>query len=302
MPSILRAAAERLVLRARAVTTPQPRRIYHFHCKKTGGTSVNHAFLSLGAEDAASLQSRLVANPAHSAVSGDLIYAAWDLRTINTGNFFYAFSHQPVRRLHLPPDTFTFTCLRNPARRLVSYFDNWQRVKKNAPDRIDVFFPKSLRQCPDEFVSFLRALPPHETQHQLRMFSKSGSVEEATARIAMLDHVMFTEDFAGGLSQLSNKLDIPLAPLHKKRSEQGYEPTDADLDLAQSLVADEVRFFTGLWNTTFVPHAAPPAATGSVAAGGDVRSDHAGDGYPLPGPKRSGAKSATDSGDRPAIS
>lgn len=53
------------------------------------------------------------------------------------------------------------------------------------------------------------------------MFSRSFDIDEAVQNIVNLNFVMFTEDFANGLNELSERLDLKLELYHGK---SGYDP------------------------------------------------------------------------------
>ena len=83
------------------------KRMYLVHIRKTGGTSLNNMFLALSGEDPKNLYDQLALARNHRLISNGLIYVGWNLRLINRGEYYYAFSHTPFHKLDLPEKTFT---------------------------------------------------------------------------------------------------------------------------------------------------------------------------------------------------
>jgi len=111
----------------------EPRRIYHFHIRKTGGSSLDSAFLALGGPALGTIAER--AKFDENLVEGNgLRFVHHDLGLIAGGDYFFASSHEPIFRVELPPGTFTVTILRDPVKRAVSYLRYllWARANPGA--------------------------------------------------------------------------------------------------------------------------------------------------------------------------
>jgi hypothetical protein len=114
---------------------PAYERIYHFHVRKTAGTSLNRAFWGLGGLGDAVMRHP---NQVGRRLSGNgLVFVRDDARLIEQGDYFFASSHTPAYMLALPKGTFTVTILRDPAARVVSYYRylRWARENPTAFDR-----------------------------------------------------------------------------------------------------------------------------------------------------------------------
>ena len=98
-------------------------RMYLVHIRKTGGTSLNNMFLSVSGYDSQALYQELANRPTHRVIRNGLVFVGWDIASINRGLYFYAFSHHPFHKLSLPERTFTFSCLRDPMKRVVSHYN-----------------------------------------------------------------------------------------------------------------------------------------------------------------------------------
>lgn len=215
------------------------RRIYHYHVRKSAGTSLNSAFWALGGTSLESMSSKRV-------VRGRYVFVRHDRRLIQQGYYFFANSHWPAYRLKLPPATFTVTILRDPLARLVSYYRylTWARDDAQAP-RLDPSYPllaKEIGFLGDSFATFMHNLPPQHLMTQLWMFSKDLEVEEAIDRVTSCSAVGFTEQFESFLSGLSRRLNLPLAIKHERRFAAKVELSTSDLDIARELLAPEIAF------------------------------------------------------------
>lgn len=110
-------------------------RIYHFHIRKTAGTSLDSAFLALGDPDLGTIAERAKFDENLVERNG-LRFVHHDLALIAEGDYFFASSHQPIFQVSLPADTFTLTILRDPVARAVSYLRYllWARANPTAYD------------------------------------------------------------------------------------------------------------------------------------------------------------------------
>lgn len=190
------------------------RRIYFVHIRKTGGTSLNHMFLSLMSEDSQKLYQELCA--AHAVARKDLRVVGWRPDLIAEGNYFYGFSHLPLHELRLPAETFTVTCFRDPVKRVVSLYHMLREyAATNNPH------PCMKRQGPwlgDSFDDFIDRIPPEDLLRQIYMFSKTFAVREAAEKIGQLGHVMFLEQFDAGVTILNEKTGLDLQPRRERKS------------------------------------------------------------------------------------
>jgi hypothetical protein len=212
-------------------------RVYHYHVRKTEGTSLNSAFLGLidyGLKDYAG----------RSFIQKDgFIFINHDKSLIEQGNYFFAHSHYPAHELKLPERTFTITVLRNPLDRLMSYYSYlvWAR---DAPDasKLEPAFAqlrKEMRWLGQDFGDFVELLPREHLLNQLYMFSAGFSVPEAVKRIAACNFVLFTSHFADDLAHLSHILYVALKLKWERRFGKRRIPSLAELQKAHALLAPE---------------------------------------------------------------
>lgn len=217
------------------------KRIYHYHIRKTGGTSINMMFLSLGGEGGDKVYSKLLKSPIHRNVSGDKIFVGWHKRLINKGHFFYAYSHIPAHYLRLPQDTFTITCLRDPVKRVISHYKMILEYKTTGK------IPKAeVKWLGNSFEDFLYNIPKEHLLNQLYMFSRSYSVDEAYERIINCSHYLLSDDFAHGVDTLSAKLGIKLEAIHVRKSAIEVTIDPKNLKLLRSMLEEEIQLYEKL--------------------------------------------------------
>jgi hypothetical protein len=162
----LRPSVDRALLRASRIqdNTIKPRlpdgseRIYFHHIRKASGTSVYRSFLSLGGEEPTAVEYRMAESMFTRATSNGFVFASGNAEVIEEGNYFFATSmHLPAHKVSLPERTFSFTVLRDPVMRVISYYhylvagDNNDEVWRVEEDE---------RRLADEgFAAFLDRVP-----------------------------------------------------------------------------------------------------------------------------------------------
>lgn len=220
------------------------KRFYLFHIRKTGGTSLNHMFLSLGDQENTALYDRLSCTSEHRIVSGNKVFVGWDKKIIEEGNYFYAFSHIPFHLLNLPKDTFTITCLRNPVDRVISHYKMLLHYRKN-----NIQHPCMLTEgewLGNGFEDFLERIPKKHLLNQLYMFSSSYNIEEAYQNIISSSFYFFTEEFQKGILNLSEKSNYALEIQHVRKHENVVNIEDKLMKLLEQFLAPEFILYEKL--------------------------------------------------------
>jgi hypothetical protein len=98
------------------------RRIYHVHIRKTAGTSLNRIFMAASGGDENLIYNKVASSLTHTFNENGYKYTGYCCRSINRGNYFYAYSHLPYWKLDLPEYTFKFTSFRDPVLRVLSHY------------------------------------------------------------------------------------------------------------------------------------------------------------------------------------
>ena len=219
-------------------------RVYLYHVRKTGGTSLSESFLALGGEDPAAVRRRL-GEGWGIARSRDVALAAHARPALQGGRYLFGWSHIPAWDIELPPRTFTVTVLRDPAARVASLYsyladpaaDEGQPFPAPAGER---------RRAAAGFERFLELTPREELLGQLAMFSEGCDPAEAAARIERCSLAFRLQNMEPALAELSRLTGRRLQPRHARRSASRFEPSDAQGARLRELLAPEYELLERL--------------------------------------------------------
>jgi len=222
------------------------KRVYHFHVRKTAGTSLNSSFWALAGLDLRAMSDRPVAE------GNGLKVVRGDPRLIEEGDYFFANSHQPAYLLRLPPDTYTITILRDPAARVISYYRYllWARSNPTArqaePFIDDVVAESSfldrrlsLRRREASFRDFLDRVPPERLLTQLHMFSERLDPSEAAEGALSCSATCFTETYPADLKRIAAELQLDLREKRERSFGEKVVLTDDENELLRERLAPE---------------------------------------------------------------
>ena len=193
------------------------RRIYHHHVRKTGGTSLNRAFLGLGGEDPERVHWRMRGALHATRSNGLRLRRAMIRRYLERGYYTYGWHHAPAWSLTLPPETFTITVLRDPISRVLSLYrylidpgaDDDQPFKAGRSERL---------RAAGGFESFLRLTPREDLLNQLHMFSPHFDPAEAAEGVRACSAWFMTERLDLGIDELNQRLGLELHHRWDRRS------------------------------------------------------------------------------------
>jgi len=201
-------------------------------------------FLSLSGEDSSYLYSRLAQSSDHRLLSNGKIYVGWNVKYINEGSYFYAFSHTPFHRLSLPAKTFTVSCFRDPVKRVVSHYNMLMEFHVNKIDH--PCMATEAKWLGNNFDDFLSKVPKEHLLNQIYMFSPNFDVSEAVSNVQKLDHIFFSNNFNKGIDELNEKIGLTLKPIHIRKA--AYKPQISDDSQAalKEMLHDEYRFLDSI--------------------------------------------------------
>jgi hypothetical protein len=214
-------------------------RVYYFHVRKTGGTSLAHSFLALGAEDPGRVERRMRLPPFCTA-SGDYRYVYQDRPLLRRGHWFFGYGHGPAETLQLPERTFKVTILRDPVERVLSLYRYLIDPDADAGQTFHAL-AHEREWAGTGFMAFLDRVSPQQLRHQLHMFSLAGDVDEAAERILDCDCLLFTETLDGDLRRLGSLLGVQLAPRRVRSSAAAYVPTESERARLAELLEPEYQ-------------------------------------------------------------
>lgn len=221
-------------------------RVYHYHIRKSAGTSINAAFWHL---DNLTLQSI----GKQSVILGrKRSYVRINLNYIENVNFFYANSHFPMWQVHLPDNTFTFTVLRDPYERLVSLYKYYKWVEitdYKIGEELDPSFNylKSQKYLQNKsFGEFIDILSKKYLFGNLYMFSERLDVDEAMKNLSKVNKVYFQDNVSFAVEDLKKSLslkELELPKPQRKFNNNNFEITQIEKEKAISVLKCEIEFY-----------------------------------------------------------
>ena len=216
------------------------KRVYHYHIRKTAGTSLNLAFFSEHGEDESKfVHSELTRQRLNSrAINRDEVFVGWDRNLLSKGHYLYGFSHSPMHQLKIPKDTFTVSIFRDPVKRVLSHYNMLRHYLSDGRFQAQIK-PERDWASPD-FATFLQNIPRQHLQNQLYMFSKNFDLDEAYENIIGLDYVMFTETFEEDLERLSKRIDRRLLPHREKNYGKKHIPDESQILRLREMMQPEI--------------------------------------------------------------
>lgn len=218
------------------------RNIYHFHTRKTGGSSINHMFLSLSGKKSDLLIKKLSKHHNHTLLINKKVYIGWNLDLLNKGSFYYGFSHYPFSMVNLKDSTYSFTIFRDPAKRVLSHYNMLLNYIKNGFEHPCMKTEK--KWIGKSFLEFLDRIPKEHLLNQLQMFSPSYDINEAASNVNKLNNYFKLEDFDNCIKILNKDLNLNLKKMHIKKSTLEYKAKDHELEYLKKLLKKEYKFLS----------------------------------------------------------
>lgn len=213
------------------------KRVYNFHIRKTGGTSLNNSFLEISGGNSGELYNNLAISLAYRIEKNSKVFVGWNKSLIEGGNYFFAFSHIPYHKIKLPPETFTITCFRDPLVRVISHYKMLLYYKQNKINHPCMNLES--RWLGKSFSDFILRIPSEHLLGQLYMFSEIFDISEALNRLKKINCIMFTENFSAGIETINNLTGLKLESRHQRKSELNLALPEGDLSLLREKLEKE---------------------------------------------------------------
>lgn len=220
------------------------KRFYHYHCRKTAGTSLAKMFLSIDGGNGDKLFKQLGQQSNQSMLVDDKIFVGWDKDLIEQGDYFFGFSHIPFDELKIPDGSFRFTSFRDPTERVVSHYRmllDFSNQKIPHP-----CFAREGKWLGNSFDDFLDRVPPDHLKNQLFMFSKNLNISEAIERVSELDFCFFVDAFDQCVERFAAKTGVKLTVRRDRISRQTYSLSDDQISRAKELLKDEYEMLAAV--------------------------------------------------------
>jgi hypothetical protein len=223
--------------RARTRFPDGSRRVYCYHVRKAAGTSLHRSFLALTGQEPAALERRISESFLSQVAVHGLSFVYANKAAIEYGDYFYGWSHWPAHELALPSDTFTITALRDPVKRVRSYYS--YLLEGDQPDIVFQVGEQERGLARDDFHAFLNAVPREHLLTQLYMFSPSFSIDEAVARAGACSFLFRSERFGEAITDLNRRLDLQLQARRERSTRSVAELTSSEYDHVRTLLEPE---------------------------------------------------------------
>lgn len=212
--------------------------IYHYHVRKTAGTSINFSFIkTIFDMDPIWVYNQLSANFIHRFKIKNKSVVGWDNQLIRNSKYNFGFSHSPFHELNLSTDLYTFTCLRDPAKRVISHYNMLRYYRDN-----NIQHPcmkEEGKWVENGFKDFLEQVPAHHFLNQLFMFSKNFNVQEAVNNLSTLNRILFQENLNNDIEHFSQELGVTLVLANEKKYQYNEKFLDKDLDILREKLYKE---------------------------------------------------------------
>ena len=221
------------------------KRIYFYHIRRVGGTSLNQSFFGLCTTRPEFISENLRRSREKIISVGGSVFVGANREVLQTGSYLYGFSHIPSHRLSLPPDTFTIALFRDPADRIVSHYR--MILDHDSRDIERSWLARERRWLGNTFHDFLANLPRERLLAQLFMFSADFDVSEALTNIRRCSHYFHASCYQSGLARLATLTRLPLKLRHAHRSRIAVELPPRERKHLRALLAPEYELLRQLW-------------------------------------------------------
>ena len=191
------------------------KRIYHCHVMKSGGTSINYAFLGLEVANPSQEVFKIYKHPHLRKRTENMVYIHQNEYILDRNEYSYGFSHRPFYKFNFNQETFTFTVIRDPYKRLLSRYKHLRDLIEQTPKE---FVAHQLPWMEKDFWYFVQNADKNEIFFHLYLFSPTYTVEEAYQNIKSLNYYGITKYLSTTFEHLSDATGLSLKSSHSHKS------------------------------------------------------------------------------------
>lgn len=214
--------------------------VYHYHIRKTGGTSLNKALINAFTRlDSDEGYDKLMKEKDLRLICSDNVVIAHNKFLLEKGNFDFGFAHLPFHRLNIPADIKKVTCLRDPVKRVISHYKMIDEYARDE-NRYREDYEREKEWMKDSALDFVKNMPVSHRERQLYMFSENFDITEALQNLETLDCVVFLDEFDEGVARLGEIIGKEIPVYHKRKSSRKIE---YDYNKVERILSREVKFY-----------------------------------------------------------
>lgn len=219
-------------------------RVYFYHVRRVGGTSLNETFFGLNSNHPQLVSSIIRRSKLKVVNLHGTRYVGANIAELERGEYLYGFSHIPSIKLNLPSNTFRVTLFRDPIDRLISHYSMIIDFERRGIDRY--WMPLERQWLGKSFADFCHLVPRERLLAQLYMFSPSFSVSEAVRNANGCDYIFRTEDYPNGLKGLSSLLGTELMMRSSHSVRRAITASQGEIESLRELLLPEYEMLSQL--------------------------------------------------------
>jgi len=222
--------------------TKKYRRFLFLHLRKTGGTSFNHGLSNFFNYSEKNIHDFLDINHGNYFIKDFKIFAGGNIEIINKQQYHIATTHLPHHELLIDTDTFTFTVLRDPIQRFISYYNMLKNMILNDDNHYCLieerdYYDKCIVNC-------ALKMPIMHRSAQLYCFSKSLNVDEALNKLSKLTLFDTLDNYREVIGVINKTFDWKVPALHIRKGNPISIPQAKIISL-ENILKNEIDFYKG---------------------------------------------------------
>jgi hypothetical protein len=219
-------------------------KFYHFHIRKTGGTSLNESFFSLNSSQVDIVSENIRQSNSKIINLNEKKYVGANFEELCKNEYFYGFSHYPSHKFSPENDVFTMVILRDPIERIISHYK--MIVENIESQKRRIWLETERKWVSGGFFEFLTTIPKEKLLNQLYTFSENFNINEATENILNINHVIFNDNYEIGISNLCKKTGLNLDIYHSNKSNYTFDLDPNEKENLKELFMAEFQLINNL--------------------------------------------------------